>query len=214
MTEDLARMNDFRVAARPDGAVAAARSTLAEGARVLEELGRRLDVTFRQAVELVLSCQGRLVVSGVGRSGLVAREIASAFASAGTPSLFLNAGEAAHGDLGVVMPGDVVLLVSVRERERELMVLLPFFEAQGIATIALVGRAGSELASAADVALEVGRESAVYDGELEATLFCLAMLALGSALALSVRQQRDAAETLESERQSGVRERTDMPRRA
>lgn len=211
MTKQLARIDDGEVRAAR-AAMLVARRALDEGAKVLGVLGRKLDVTFHQAIAMVSSCQRRVVVSGAGRSGLAAREIASAFASAGIPSAFLNAAEAAHGDLGLVQPGDVLLLVSTSDCDEELVNLLPFFQELGVRMIALVCRADSELASATELALEIGGDRGVGDRELGAVLSSVAALALGSALALAVRERRAVA--VGGHARSGLMERVDVLRHA
>jgi len=116
-------------------------------------LASRLDTGFDGAVDLILACRGRTVVTGIGKSGLVGRKIASTFASTGTPSLFLHPGEGVHGDLGMVGRGDVVIAISNSGETEEIVRILPALRRLEIALIAMVGNTGSTLAREADVVL-------------------------------------------------------------
>jgi arabinose-5-phosphate isomerase len=147
---------------------------------------RSLDKGFFQAVELVSKCKGRLVVLGMGKSGLIGRKISATLASTGTPSMFVHPSEGLHGDLGMITPGDVVLALSYSGETDELKQLLPSIRAMNVPLIGMTGRAHSRLAKAATALIQVRvkREACPYN--LTPTTSTTAMLALGDALAMSV----------------------------
>ena len=127
--------------------------TLELGRRVLEieaeavrTLARRLDTSFLAAINLVMACRGRVVVSGIGKSGHIARKIASTMASTGSPAFFVHAAEANHGDLGMVRPEDVFIAISHSGESAELLAIVPMLKRQGAKLIAMTGQAGSMLA--------------------------------------------------------------------
>ena len=119
-------------------------------ARALTALAARLDDSFAQAVQAVLNCQGRVVVMGMGKSGHVGRKIAATLASTGTPAMFVHPAEASHGDLGMVMKGDVVLAISNSGESDELAAILPSIKRLGVTFVAMTGKAQSTLARHAD----------------------------------------------------------------
>lgn len=167
-----------------------ARRVLTEEADALRDLAGRLDGAFVCAVELVLGCAGRVVVTGMGKSGSVARKIAGTLASTGTPTLFLHPAEALHGDLGMVTETDVVVALSYSGETDELLAVLPALKRQGSALVAVTGRTRSTLAQAADAVLDVcvPREACPHD--LAPTTSTTAMMALGDALAVAVMEAR------------------------
>ncbi len=150
----------------------------------------RLDERFVKAVQMILSCKGRVVTTGMGKSGAIARKVAATFASTGTPGFFLHPAEGVHGDLGMVTGDDVVLALSTSGETDELLAILPALKRIGVKLIAMVGRTESTLAQAADVVLDVSvdREACPYN--LAPTASTTAMLAMGDALAISVMQER------------------------
>jgi arabinose-5-phosphate isomerase len=164
---------------------------LAEQASAVARLADRLDESFCKAVEIILQCQGHLVVSGMGKSGLVGRKMASTFASTGTPSFFLHPSEAQHGDLGQLTARDVALLISYSGETDEVLRLIPYCEQNGIPTIAITGRLDSTLAHRASATLDgsVQRESCPLN--LAPTTSAMAALALGDALAVALMRERD-----------------------
>jgi len=168
-----------------------ARTLFDQQAAAISGVGARLDRNFVRALELIMSCSGRLVVCGMGKSGHVARKMAATFASTGTPSFFLHAGEASHGDLGMVMPTDVVLLISASGETEEVLRLVPYFRQSGICIIALVGHLPAPLAQLADVVLDVSVEREAGPLNLVPTTSSLATLAMGDALAASLIQARN-----------------------
>ena len=121
-------------------------------------LVERLDDNFVRAVELLHDCRGKAVVTGMGKSGLICRKIAATLSSTGTPSLFLHSGDGVHGDLGMVMKGDVILALSNSGETEEILKLLPHFKLHGLKLIVMTGKPDSTLAKAGDVVLDVSVE--------------------------------------------------------
>lgn len=160
-----------------------------EGEAVLK-LCERIDDSFAQAVELILQCEGRLVVTGMGKSGAIGRKIAGTFCSTGTPSLFLHPAEGIHGDLGMVTSHDVVLALSNSGESGEIVNILPAIARIGAKMIALVGRPKSTLGSYAQVILDASVECEACPLGLAPTTSTTASLALGDALALAVMEAR------------------------
>lgn len=167
-----------------------ARRVLREEAEALSALAARLDDAFVRAAERVRGCAGRVVVTGMGKSGAVGRKIAGTLASTGTPSLFLHPAEAQHGDLGMVTQADIVLALSYSGETDELLAILPALRRLASGLIAITGNAGSTLAEAADITLDVcvAREACPFD--LAPTTSTTLMMALGDALAVSVMALR------------------------
>lgn len=168
-----------------------AQALFEQHAEALSRVGARLDESFARAVELILRCRGRVVVCGVGKSGHIGRKIAATLASTGTPSFFLHAGEASHGDLGMVMPNDVVVLISNSGETEEVLRLVPYFQESDIPIVALVGRVPAPLANLADVVLDVSIEREVCPLRLAPMASALATLAMGDALAASLIRARN-----------------------
>ena len=153
-------------------------------------LAQRLDDSLPRAVELLLNCRGRVVVTGVGKSGAIGKKLASTLASTGTPALFLNAAEGLHGDLGMVAPGDVLLAISYSGRTDDLTAILPVVKAMEVPVIAITGRADSFLGSEADVVLNVEVEKEACPLNLAPTSSTTAALAMGDALAVCTMTAR------------------------
>jgi arabinose-5-phosphate isomerase len=170
----------------PQACLAQAREVLVLEAEAVRALADRVGQEFVQAVRLVLSAPGRLVVTGVGKSGAVGRKLAGTFASTGTPALFLHPGEGVHGDLGMVVRGDVLLALSYSGATDELLAILPAMKRLGVPIIAMCGRTDSLLAEHAECVLDVRVEKEACPHNLAPTASTTAMLALGDALALSV----------------------------
>ncbi len=168
-----------------------ARDMLREQADAVDALAARLDHNYLRAVELILRCRGRLVVCGVGKSGLVGRKIAATFASTGTPAFFLHAAEASHGDLGMVTSSDAVLLISNSGETEEVLRLVPHFKDMGLPLVAMVGRAAGSLAGHADVVLDISVDRESCPLNLAPTTSALVTQALGDALAVSLIRARD-----------------------
>ncbi len=149
----------------------------------------RLDESFIRAIELLRDCRGKVVVTGLGKSGLICRKIAATLASTGTPAFFLHAGDGVHGDLGMVMKGDVVLALSNSGETDEILKLLRHFELNGIKLIAMTGNPESSLAKAGDVVLNVGVKEACPLG-LAPTASTTVALAMGDALAVVLLEEK------------------------
>jgi arabinose-5-phosphate isomerase len=156
----------------------------------LRALRAGLGAEFGHAVELLLACRGKVVVSGVGKSGIVCRKMAATFASTGTPAFFLHAGEASHGDLGMLVRGDVLIAVSNSGESEEVLHLLPLVRRFGIPLIAMTGRRESTLARTADVALDVSVPEEACPLGLAPTASTTATMALGDALAVALLEER------------------------
>jgi arabinose-5-phosphate isomerase len=156
----------------------------------LRHLRERLGDEFGRAVGLLLACRGKVVVSGIGKSGIVCRKMAATFASTGTPALFLHAGEASHGDLGMLVRGDLLIAVSNSGESEEVLRLLPLLRRFGIPLIALTGGTESTLARAADVALDVSVPEEACPLGLAPTASTTVTMALGDALAVALLEER------------------------
>jgi arabinose-5-phosphate isomerase len=170
--------------------LAAARRVLALEARALQDLGAALDDGFVQAVDLLFKVRGRVVVSGMGKSGHIARKIASTLASTGTPAVFVHPAEAAHGDLGMVAKGDALICLSNSGETTELSHLVAHSRRHGIPLIAIVGRAGSALDQAADATLTLPAIVEACPMGLAPTTSTTLMLALGDALAIALLERK------------------------
>lgn len=180
--------------ARSHRAIDEAREALMAQAKLLGRAALELDGSFLDAVERVLSCRGRVVVTGMGKSGLVARKIASTLACTGTPAFFLNPGEAAHGDLGAVTAEDLVIAVSYGGETGEVVWLLPSFARLGVPLIALTGSPSSTLARAAEIVLTVSADEPTSGRRPVPTGSALVSQAVGDALALGVMRARGVQE--------------------
>jgi arabinose-5-phosphate isomerase len=171
-----------------------ARKVLRIEAEAVESLAQRLNGAFEQAVELILACKGRVVVSGMGKSGHVANKIAATLASTGTPAFFMHPAEASHGDLGMVTGADVVLMLSNSGEGDELLAILPFIKRMGARLIALTGNPDSTLAHEADVHLDAAVAQEACPLGLAPTASTTAALALGDALAVVLLDARGFSE--------------------
>jgi arabinose-5-phosphate isomerase len=178
------------LSAVPTHAIDLARSVLETEAGAIQALVTRLDARFARAVELLLQCKGRVVVSGIGKSGHIARKIAATLASTGTPALFVHAAEAAHGDLGMITRDDVLVALSYSGEGDELLTMLPVAKREGTPLIAMTGNAASSLARLADVHLDVRVDREACPLNLAPTSSTTAMLALGDALAIACLDAR------------------------
>ncbi len=159
-------------------------------AEALLALADTIDDTFRQAVELILTCRGRVVVTGMGKSGLIGQKIASTFSSTGTPSSFLHPAEGVHGDLGMIMKGDVVIAISNSGETEEILRILPVIKRLGAHLITVAGKPDSTLARTGDVFLPVIIKEEACPLGLAPTASTTATLALGDALAVALLVER------------------------
>jgi len=167
-----------------------ARAILHDEARALDELAESLDGPFEEAVRLILACKGKLIVSGLGKSGHVARKIAATFASTGTTATFLHLAEAIHGDLGMASAGDVAILISQSGETAELEPVVDHFREAGIPVIAITGNGTSMLAGAAAATLLLPHWPEVGPESVAPTTSTTMTLALGDALAMTVMRQK------------------------
>jgi arabinose-5-phosphate isomerase len=159
-------------------------------ARGILSLVDRLDESFVRAVNMLFHCKGKVVVTGLGKSGLVCRKIAATLSSTGTPSLFLHAGDANHGDMGMINKGDVVLAVSNSGETEEILKFVPIIKRLGVKLIAMTGNSGSNLSTAADVVLNAGVKEEACPMGLSPTASTTAALALGDALAVVLLEKK------------------------
>ncbi|OOF46380.1 KpsF/GutQ family sugar isomerase [Rodentibacter trehalosifermentans] len=168
-----------------------ARDTLSVESLALTQLSQRLDNNFNQIVELILACQGRLVIGGIGKSGLIGKKMVATFASTGTPSFFLHPTEAFHGDLGMLKPVDIVMLISYSGETDDVNKLIPSLKSFGNKIIALTSNKNSTLARHADYVLDITVEREVCPNNLAPTTSALVTLAVGDALAVSLITARN-----------------------
>jgi len=187
----LRKPGDDAVTQRNEAVFAAsARRVIAIEARAVTGLDARLDAGFLKACALLLACRGRVVVTGMGKSGHIARKIAATFASTGTPAFFVHPGEASHGDLGMITDGDVVLAMSNSGETDELLAILPLLKRQGNALIAMSGKPESSLARIADAHIDVGVPEEACPLGLAPTSSTTAALVMGDALAVALLEAR------------------------
>ena len=172
------------------GVLDLARNVLACEADAIVSLAARIDHDFVAAVELLLRCRGRVVVSGIGKSGHIGRKISATMASTGTPAFFVHPAEAAHGDLGMITPDDVLLAISYSGESAELLLILPLVKRYGAKLVAMTGNARSTLARLADVHLDASVSSEADPLGLAPSASTAAALALGDALAFALLKAR------------------------
>ena len=159
-------------------------------AEALQALAQRIDGQFTEACRLILACQGRVIVTGMGKSGHIGNKIAATLASTGTPSFFVHPGEASHGDLGMITPPDIVFAISNSGETAEILTILPIIKRMGVKLIALIGNTNSSLARQADATLNVGVEKEACPHNLAPTASTTAALAMGDALAVALLKSR------------------------
>lgn len=168
----------------PDEILNAAREVLHIESSALTDLSAHLDVSFIKAIELIMACTGRVVVSGMGKSGHIGRKIAATLASTGTPAFFVHPGEASHGDLGMITPTDVMLALSNSGKSDELLAILPLVKRSGAKLITVTGDMDSPMAKLADAHILVAVKREACPLNLAPTASTTAALALGDALAV------------------------------
>ncbi|WP_353981802.1 KpsF/GutQ family sugar-phosphate isomerase [Salinicola endophyticus] len=169
---------------------ASARRTLTLEQQALTELIDKLDASFDHACRTLLECSGRIIVTGMGKSGHIARKMAATFASTGSPAFYLHPGEASHGDLGMVTAGDVVIALSNSGETQEITGLITLFKRLGAPLISLTGRPHSTLARYSDVHIDTGVSREACPHDLAPTSSTTAALAMGDALALALLEAR------------------------
>ena len=192
MNAKIHSLDPARATARLDNA-ALTRSALTvveTEARAIDILKSRIDASFLRACELMFDCPGRVIVSGMGKSGHVARKIAATLASTGTPAFFVHPGEASHGDLGMITQKDVVLALSNSGETDELLTILPLIKRQGVPLILMTGNPDSSLAAMADVHLDVSVPEEACPLGLAPTASTTAALVMGDALAIALLEAR------------------------
>ncbi len=167
-----------------------ARRVLRIEAQAIEGLLGRLDARFDKAVELLFQCKGRVVVTGIGKSGLIGRKVAATFSSTGTPSLFLHPAEAHHGDLGMLVREDVLLAISYGGETQEIIALLDTVKRLSIPLVTLTGNPRSTLAAASDVLLDISVKEEACSLNLTPTASTAASMAMGDALAIALLERR------------------------
>ncbi|VTU08742.1 phosphosugar isomerase [Actinobacillus indolicus] len=160
-------------------------------AQAISRLNQNLSDNFNQAVEMILHCEGRVVVAGIGKSGLVGKKMVATFASTGTPSFFLHPTEAFHGDLGMLKPIDVVILISYSGETDDVNKLIPSLKNFGNEIIAMTGNPQSTLGRHADITLDISIEREACPNNLAPTTSSLITMALGDALAIALIKARD-----------------------
>ena len=168
-----------------------ARRTLAVEAEALNNMATLLGEEFISAVNSILECRGKLIITGMGKSGLVGRKIAATLASTGTPSFFLHPGEAFHGDLGMISSNDVVLALSHSGETDEVLKIVPFIHSNGNVLISITGNAESTLAKNSNIHLDTGVKEEACILQLAPTTSTTAQLALGDALAIALMKARE-----------------------
>lgn len=178
----------------PESKLALGQAVMRAEATAIEQAASRLDANFERAVEVLLAAPSKVVVCGIGKSGHVGSKLAATFSSSGTPSVFLHAAEAIHGDLGVYQAGDPTLLLSKSGSTEELMRLLPFFKKQESPIIAIVGKTDSPIAAVADIVLDASVEREADPLDLMPTASSTVALAIGDALASALAHARGFSE--------------------
>ncbi|TPE50312.1 KpsF/GutQ family sugar-phosphate isomerase [Maribrevibacterium harenarium] len=170
---------------------ASAKRTLATQAQALANLAERINGDFSRAVELILASKGRTIVCGMGKSGIVGKKIAATLASTGTPSFFVHPGEAFHGDLGMIQPEDVLILISYSGETEEVIRLLPSLKSFGNTCIAIVGNDQSTLAQHCHCVLDIAVDREVCPNNLAPTTSTTMTIAMGDALAVALMEERN-----------------------
>lgn len=155
-------------------------------AEAVMAMADRLDEQFSKAVDLIKNCQGRIIVTGMGKSGIIGQKIASMLNSIGTPSFFLHPAEGVHGEMGAVLRSDVVIAISKSGNTEELVRLIPMFKRLGVKMIAMTGNKESQLAKRSDVVLDIGIEAEACSFDLVPTTSTTVTLVMGDALALAL----------------------------
>src|SRR3990170_2857154 len=166
------------------------RAVIEREAGALGALAGRVDAQFARACEIILAAAGRVIVTGMGKSGHIGGKIAATLASTGTPSFFVHPGEASHGDLGMITPGDVVLAISNYGETAEILTILPIIKRMGVKLVAFIGNHDSTLARQADAAISVAVEREACPHNLAPTASTTAALAMGDALAVTLLKSR------------------------
>lgn len=160
-------------------------------AKAVADLEHKIDADFARAVDLLFRCKGRVIVTGMGKSGIVAQKIVATMNSTGTPSVFLHPSDAVHGDLGMVRKEDVVICISKSGDTDEVSQLIPIFKRIGVPIVSMVGNAQSHLARSADICIDISVKEEACPHDLAPTASTTATLAMGDALAMSLLERRN-----------------------
>ena len=166
------------------------KAVLTTEADSVRDLIDRIDDNFQRACEIMLACEGRIIVTGMGKSGHIGGKIAATLASTGSPAFFVHPGEASHGDMGMITPHDVVLALSNSGETAEILTILPLIKRLAVPLVCLTGNANSELARSADVHLDVSVKTEACPLDLAPTSSTTATLAMGDALAIALLEAR------------------------
>lgn len=169
-----------------DALIALARKTITLESKALSRLANQLDASFLDAVHLIHKAKGRLIVTGVGKSALICKKLVATFNSTGTPAQFMHAGEAIHGDLGMLQPSDVLLCLSKSGETSEIRSLMPIVQSRENSIIAIVSNMQSFLAKYADVVIETAHDAEADPHDLAPTVSTIQQLAVGDALAIAL----------------------------
>jgi arabinose-5-phosphate isomerase len=167
-----------------------AKEVIRKEAKAIAQLEKKIDEQFVKAVELCLKCKGRVIVTGIGKSGIIARKLAATLASTGTPAFFLHPSEGTHGDVGMVRKKDVVLAISKSGETDEVYLLVPLFKRLGVPIIIFTGNPKSPLAEKSDVVIDVSVEEEACPYDLVPTSSTTAALVMGDALAIALLEER------------------------
>lgn len=167
------------------------KKTIRIEAESVAALESRIDSTFQKAIDILFACKGRVIITGMGKSGLIARKIVATMNSTGTPSLYLHPSDAVHGDLGMVRNDDVVICISKSGDTQEIKPLLPMFKRIGVPVISMVGNIRSYLAHYSDVVLDISVKEEACPHDLAPTASTTATLALGDALAVTLLEKKE-----------------------
>ena len=167
------------------------REVIKKEAKAIAELAKRLDENFTKAVELILSCKGRVIVTGMGKSGLVGQKVAATFSSIGVSAFFLHPAEAVHGDLGLVRSNDILIAISKSGATEELYLILPTVKRLGVKIILMTGQLDSPLASKCDIVLDCTVKAEACPNNLVPTSSTTAAMVMGDALAVALLGERN-----------------------
>lgn len=183
-------MSSYEVKEMSHQVIARGAEVVGAEAAVLERVGASLDDAFAKSVELLVCCKGKVVLSGIGKSGRIAEKVAASMSSLGLPAVFLHSTEALHGDIGVVQPDDVVFVISNSGTTREVLDIVPTLRAIGVPVISITRSAASPLAEASDIRLVVDAVREADALNLAPTSSTTGVLALGDALAVVASEQK------------------------
>ena len=174
-----------------DSTLSCAKNVFAIGAEAMLESSRRLDKNLTEVVKKILSCKGRVIVCGIGKSGIIGNKISSTLASTGTPSFFMHPAEAFHGDLGMIKKEDILLLISYSGETEEVLNIIPFLKDNGNMIVSMTGDANSTLARSSDYLLNIGVKMEACPLQVTPTTSAATTLVMGDALAIALMKERN-----------------------